>query len=217
MIYCGIGSRATPTVVLDLMTEIGMYFGKYGILLRSGGAAGADMAFENGCDAVKGPKEIFFPSVRFNGRSAKEGAGRFYLGAPNVNNTLAMAVGKKVWEKRPTVPCRWESLKEYTRMLMARNTLQLLGRNLSEPTNLIICWTTDGEATGGTGQALAMAEMANQNPKLDYVIPILNLQREVDRNLITSVLRDDISLTVLFEGPRNALLKQYSKGVYKQS
>lgn len=56
MIYCGIGSRKAPKHVLDLMTKIGESFAKKGLLLRSGGAIGADTAFERGCDAVKGKK-----------------------------------------------------------------------------------------------------------------------------------------------------------------
>lgn len=196
MIYTGIGSReysperpnGTPPVIIDLMTEIGRYFGKHGVVLRSGGASGADSAFEAGCDFAGGPKEIFFPSRSFNNRNALEHPGIYYMGGPGVNTGLALEVGEKVWNNRPKMPIEWKFLKQFTKLLMARNTLQLLGAQLSVPTNLIICWTVDGEATGGTGQAISMAHQINMNKKLNYVIPILNLQKESHREVITNVL-----------------------------
>jgi hypothetical protein len=189
MIYTGIGSRFTPIVVLDLMTEVGTYFGKHGITLRSGGAAGADSAFEAGCDFAGGPKQIFFPSIKFNGKSALDHPGTFYMDGPGVNSKLAYDLAEKVWNSRSGMPIEWRFLKPFTKMLMARNTMQLLGPQLSSPTKIIICWTEDGEATGGTGQALAMANQINMNKKLDYVIPMINLQKESHRELITNVLK----------------------------
>lgn len=46
--YTGIGSRETPKDVLDQMTEIAKSLEKQGYTLRSGGAEGADSAFERG-------------------------------------------------------------------------------------------------------------------------------------------------------------------------
>ena len=57
MYYAGIGSRQTPPEILNTMTKIAQALGKLGYTLRSGGADGADKAFEVG--AVK--KEIFRP------------------------------------------------------------------------------------------------------------------------------------------------------------
>lgn len=188
MTYTGIGSRSTPIVVLNLMTEIGSYFGKHGVTLRSGGAIGADSAFEAGCDFAGGPKEIFFPSREFNNRSALSQTNLYYMGGPGVNTELAMICAERVWNKR-SLPVQWNKLKEYTKLLMARNCFQVLGAQLSNPTKLIICWTEDGEASGGTGQAISMAHQINMNKKLSYVIPILNLQKESHREVITNVLK----------------------------
>lgn len=57
MYYAGIGSRASPSDILEIMTKIARALAKQGYILRSGGAGGADTAFEKG--AVK--KEIFRP------------------------------------------------------------------------------------------------------------------------------------------------------------
>lgn len=46
--YTGVDSRQTPKEVLELMTKIAVYLDKEGYILRSGGADGADKAFEKG-------------------------------------------------------------------------------------------------------------------------------------------------------------------------
>jgi hypothetical protein len=57
--YTGVGSRKTPKGILDLMTAISVYARSKGIILRSGGALGADTAFEKGAGSLK---EIFYAS-----------------------------------------------------------------------------------------------------------------------------------------------------------
>ena len=52
--YSGIGSRETPDNVLVVMEKLGAAFAKKGFVLRSGGADGADSAFERGCDSANG-------------------------------------------------------------------------------------------------------------------------------------------------------------------
>ena len=64
--FAGIGSRQTPQSVQDLMVGIGRYLADRSWILRSGGAVGADMAFESGCDEVHGRKEIFLPWKGYN-------------------------------------------------------------------------------------------------------------------------------------------------------
>ena len=51
--YTGVGSRQTPQYVLELMTRIAMKCCRLGYTLRSGGADGADKAFEAGAGAMK--------------------------------------------------------------------------------------------------------------------------------------------------------------------
>ena len=53
--YTGVGSRNTPTDILNLMTKISIKLDSFGYVLRSGGALGADSAFEKGTNK----KEIF--------------------------------------------------------------------------------------------------------------------------------------------------------------
>ena len=64
------GSRNTPQEVLDEMIKIGKELAESRYILRSGGAKGADTAFETGCDLVNGKKEIYLPWKNFNGNSS---------------------------------------------------------------------------------------------------------------------------------------------------
>ncbi len=56
MYYTGVGSRKTPAAVLHTMRLIAAKLATAGWTLRSGGAQGADMAFESGATS----KKIFF-------------------------------------------------------------------------------------------------------------------------------------------------------------
>lgn len=58
MTYAGIGSRNTPRAVLEQMTAYAKRLEGLGYTLRSGGAKGADTAFENGTQT----KQIFYAS-----------------------------------------------------------------------------------------------------------------------------------------------------------
>lgn len=59
MLYAGVGSRATPEPVLDLMRRCATRLEVLGYTLRSGGANGADTAFEEGCCR----KELYLPGL----------------------------------------------------------------------------------------------------------------------------------------------------------
>lgn len=150
--YAGIGSRSTPKDILRLMEDIGQDLARQGWTLRSGGAPGADTAFEKGALAgmdlllLEPWPEIFLPWLGFNERpiasdytdptdAAFDLAGKFH---PN-----------------------WQYLKYGAKKLHARNSHQVLGANLDSPASFVICWTKDGKRSGGTGQALRIAEAFN--------------------------------------------------------
>lgn len=56
--YAGVGSRKSPPEICDLFTQIAKLLREYGYILRSGGADGADKAFELGAGEQA---EIFRP------------------------------------------------------------------------------------------------------------------------------------------------------------
>lgn len=139
-IYAGIGSRQTPRDVLARMTTIGRDRAAAGWTLRSGGADGADAAFEAGCDAGLGRKEIFLPWNGFN-------ASRSPLYPPTAA-AVAMAA---------SVHPNWAALSPGGRLLHARNCHQVMGEDLESPVDELVCWTEGGADVGETRTAIVLA------------------------------------------------------------
>jgi len=145
--YTGVGSRKTPVEILTLMSAIAEKMRILGVTLRSGGAIGADMAFELRAGSLK---QIFYS------RDATP-------------ETIAIAARLHAAWHRVTDP--------YIQGLHGRNVFQVLGPDLKTPSRGLICWTPDGcishstrqYATGGTGTAISVASTNG--------VPITNLQR----------------------------------------
>lgn len=144
--YAGIGSRETPEPVLTLMSRIAYDLAQRNWCLRSGAAQGADKAFEHGCNAAGGQKEIYIPWTGFDGRNQRE----IVLDRlPNVQQAYNLAE-----RMHPA----WNRCSQGARKLHTRNIYQVLGRDLESPVKVVICWTKGGLGEGGTGQALRLAE-----------------------------------------------------------
>jgi hypothetical protein len=154
-IFAGIGSRETPTPILEQMTLIGKGMAERGWILRSGGAVGADSAFEKGCDLANGHKEIFLPFPRYNNHPSS-----LYNIPP-----LAFDLIDATWKSSA-------SRSEYVRAMFARNCQQILGSNLDDYSELVVCWTPSGKIVGGTGKAIQIA--------LNHKIPVVNLYNTID-------------------------------------
>lgn len=149
MIYAGIGSRQTPPPVLDRMQQWGAYFARYGFTLRSGRARGADSAFEIG--------------YRFTNLSLAE-----IFTADDARYKYSYVAG--LWmEHAARYHPAWERCSDYAKLLHARNSAIMLGAALNEPVDFVMCWTIDGKASGGTGQALRIAAAP------EYNIPVFNM------------------------------------------
>lgn len=146
--YAGIGSRETPANILVLMEKVARRLRALGYTLRSGGAAGADSAFENGADSNK---EIFLPWSGYNGN----------------RSVLAGTFSKEEMMLAEKFHPNWQACSQGARKLHARNVQIILGQNGGNPVDFVICWTRDGLASGGTGQAIRIAN--------SYGIPIFNL------------------------------------------
>lgn len=139
MKYAGIGARMTPTNHLTEMHEFAARFARAGHRLRTGGAKGADEAFALGCIVAGGECQIFRPSVA----------------------TDQMLNHASLFHPA------WDKLSDYVKRLMGRNSAILLGENLDDPVDFVVCWTPGGRVTGGTGHGLRIAET--------YRIPVYNL------------------------------------------
>ncbi len=74
----------------------------------------------------------------------------------------------------------WNRCDDYARKLQGRNSMILLGKDLNDPVDFVICWTEGGKIQGGTGQGMRIA--------LHYNIPIYNLAVKEDvENLKTAM------------------------------
>jgi hypothetical protein len=147
--YTGIGSRSTPEDILKDMTNIATNLELSGFKLRSGGANGADSAFEAG---VSDPRnaDIYLPWKGFNNN-------------PSALHNVRQDARDMAKKFHPA----WERCSQAARLFHARNCYQILGLYLDQPTDFVLCWTPNGAETGGTGQALRIAH--------HYKIPVFNM------------------------------------------
>lgn len=146
--YAGIGSRSTPEHIQEVMVNFGREMARRGYVLRSGGADGADSAFEEGCDLENGEKQIFIPWEKFNNRESE------YVFEKMEFKNEALEIASKFHPK-------WQSLKYPVKKLMGRNTFQVLGPDLKLHTNFIIYYAIedrDGNPSGGTAQAIRISK-----------------------------------------------------------
>lgn len=161
--YTGVGSRSTPDNILSLMEDIAFKLSQDKWILRSGGAEGADTAFEIGAlnSFTEVVPEIYLPWNGFGGdRKIIDG---IYVPSEWNNWTRAMEIASKI---HPA----WDKLTRGPRALHARNTYQVMGKDLNTPSKFLICWakpTKSGEVSGGTRTAVVLAQQNN--------IPIFNL------------------------------------------
>ena len=157
--YAGVGSRDTPNDVQAWMERIAEQLARDGMVLRSGGARGADTAFETGCDRAGGRKEIYLPESP-DKRSKREANGVDVFG------------GAQPWaepEAKRHHPA-WHRLYGYGKKAMIRNVHQIVGWTWEGPWSVVvIAWTPGGNGKGGTGQAYRMAKHE------DYRIPVIEL------------------------------------------
>lgn len=182
LIYAGIGSRNTPPAYLEYMAELAYVLARQGWTLRTGGAPGADDAFEQGHRRHGFGVELFLPSLRFNGHHAA----RLY--GPTEDAYL-------IAERYHPA---WDQLDSVGRNLHARNSHIILGTELDDPVTMVVCWTPDGSldgstsTSGGTGQGLRIAA--------DYGIPVFNLARDEHMDRIGKLLGDRYTSPRLFTG-----------------
>lgn len=150
--FAGIGSRKTPRHICNEMTELSKFLCNNGYCLYSGGAGGADSAFEKGASI----KKIFLPWDGFNGRIVD-----------NIKYFGRSDYDKQAKEIASTIHPKWNSLNDAAIKFHTRNVYQVLGFDLQTPVDFVVCWTEDGKIAGGTATAIRLAKRNN--------IPVYNM------------------------------------------
>lgn len=151
--WAGIGARKTPEPVLADMTELARRMSDAGFHLSSGGARGADTAFAAGVPADR--RSIWLPWAGYNNL---RGADCQTLPPERLQDCMEVA--------RRLHP-NWDNCSPAVRALHARNVAILLGPNLDNPVDAVVCWTEGGRRRGGTGLGIRIAQ--------DWNIPVINL------------------------------------------
>jgi hypothetical protein len=177
--YTGVGSRKTPPSICAKMTTIASLLYDKGLVLRSGGAAGADSAFEKSV-LVPSMKEIYIPWKTFENRHNPTDINCEYSPA-------AMEIAK-------TIHPAWHKLERWGRRLHARNIHQVLGRTLDTPSQFLICWTPGGGIVGGTRTAILIA--------FKHEVPVYNLGHEhIYGDMTSDQILDLIFTDSAFDNP----------------
>ena len=134
-----------------------------GYTLSTGDASkGADLMFWTG---IKSQKFRFGPF----GRKPKSDT----IVVPDSNPVHAVAATIAA-----SVHPAWRFLPPWMRELHTRNVFQVMGKEISEPCEFVLCWTPDGaqreadtsKRTGGTGTAIKVADR--------FGVPVFNLKND---------------------------------------
>lgn len=150
-LYAGIGSRLTPQKVLTEMTMIASLLEQKGYVLRSGGAGGADTAFEVGVNN-RTKRQIF----------------RLDDSTPEAEK---IASG---------IHPAWLACSKDVRKLHGRNVQIVLGKNLDQPVEFVVFWSSD-ITRGGTRMGVVLAQQRN--------IPTYNLFEEAQQSEFKKLLK----------------------------
>lgn len=146
--YTGIGSRDTPDEILREMSHLSYTLARLGFTLRSGGADGADTAFQVGAGLAAGLHEIYVPWKGFNDNPYGT-----VFNEKSLEGIAALRIASCI---HPA----WNKCNHAARLLHARNVFQVLGQDLSSKSDFLVCWapTKNGSITGGTRTAWELAK-----------------------------------------------------------
>lgn len=162
LVFTGVGSRyGAPVSAQDTATKITSWLCERGFTVRTGDAVGMDKVFrEAGGDRCR----YYAPYGRYN-----PDPGAVIITPESEHYSEAK---KLTSNTHPT----YNLLSDFERELHLRNAFQILGDDLQDHAQFVLCWTPDGaetkttRKTGGTGQAIRVANR--------YNIPVFNLNAE---------------------------------------
>lgn len=201
LFYAGIGSRDTPPEVMAKMKKIATILERLGFILRSGGAVGADAAFESGV-LNKNNMNIYLPFTSFNERRHN-----------GINYIYVEDFSKDYDEAHKSLihhPIGFK-LKGSARKMMIRNYFQVCGLLGQSNSKFIICWTKGGANgisvkttwdDGGTAQAIRIASSIN--------IPVYNL-----KDSRYSCLSEMELIKIILSNLKNGILPDKEVSAYK--
>ncbi len=154
--YTVAGRRETPTTVYTGLVELSKILRDMGWIARSGGAPGADTA---GVQALEPKhKEVFLPWKGFNGNYGKE-----CIALEDMDQSLVEEAEAFTARLHP----EWYNCLKAAKLFHTRNVFELTGKDGTNISKFMICYTENGNVTGGTGQTIRIANALN--------IPVFNI------------------------------------------
>lgn len=189
MTYAGIGSRETPIEVQKEMYKAAKMLESMGYTLQSGGAIGADKAFQGASQpwkkadgTVAGTKEFtrsradVVEWARYgNDRNSTVTNAKIFR--PEDANGQVRKIAKEIHPKG-------EKLSSSNGLdLHARNTFQIFGAALDTPVDFVLFYAKETKGIrpeGGTGQAVEMARLKG--------IPTINMAEDGWESKLDSIL-----------------------------
>lgn len=177
-VYAGVGSRETPIDIQAIMRDMAFDLANENMVLRSGAAIGADSAFESGCDAAGGKKEIFVAPDMY-GMDVRPD----YIAAPRCENYI------ECLKMARSVHPNWHAMQSWGRAQHARNVMQVLGEDLKTPANFLICWAPveNGSLKGGTRTAWEIAKL-HKVPCFNLaVMDVTHVRESIKRIMTTNI------------------------------
>lgn len=152
--YAGIGSRKTPGSILDVMSKAAYYLAIKNWSLRSGGAQGADRAFE---DAILCHDKL----PRIDGRKATTGHHLTIYRSAHIKQAPENEKSEELNKIARTYNKGFDSKPLYVQGLLVRNVQIILGHYANNPVKFVVCWTPNAQPVGGTGMGIRIAEAHN--------------------------------------------------------
>lgn len=183
--YTGVGARATPKDILKLIEGIAFKLAQKGYILRSGAAGGADTAFELGAKAYAEQvdervtlAQLYIPWASFVTYDD------FYKDWYKVLDRMPKKA--EAYQLASETHPAWDKCSKGAKALHARNTFQILGGGLNNPSRFLICWAQvdkHGDIKGGTATAWNLAKASG--------VPCFNLYNEEDKQRLIKFVESE--------------------------
>lgn len=169
--FTGIGSEDAPKSVLESMGKISTFLNKKGFILRSGHAKGSDWSFEQPLlPLIKQKKKVAEIYLAWNNFGREEdGIEKAWHDGINyfTFTNLPQDIQDKAEKLAAGVHTHWEKCGKWAKLLLSRDSCQLLGQDLKTPSDFVVCWTPEGMDVGGSAIVIRLAKKRK--------IPVYNL------------------------------------------
>lgn len=146
-----------------------------GIIIRSGGADGADLVAEQAySDAISNKRatedqvEIFVPWKPFQAVRGEDNP-LYYLHKTVTNKSVLKRCEDLVKEVHPA----FDKLSQGALKLHCRNMNQFFGEDLDSKVDFVLCYTDGGLKRGGTASVISLAEK--------YGVPVFNIGKNIEQ------------------------------------